>query len=95
MIGGVRYQRVVWDHRFDYEPVVLWSEVGDDGYERRKVDEYRDGRLEWADDVGRSGTTMLGDQRVPPLDELNASGEFAAAAIVAAEFEEVWQRARS
>jgi uncharacterized protein DUF6881 len=56
-----------------------WSEIGDDGFETRKVDEYRDGRLDYADENTRSGTTLLGDQPVPTLDEINADEEFTAA----------------
>ena len=48
---------------------MLWSEVGDDGYERRKVDEYRHGRLDFADAAHQRGTTWLGDQPMPSLDQ--------------------------
>ena len=89
-----RCQRVVWHHDAPDEPVVLWSEIGDDGYERRKVDEYRDGRLDRADATTSTGTTVLGDQRVPPLHEIDADDEFTAVAISAEEFQRVWDRAR-
>jgi hypothetical protein len=90
----MRHQRVDWHHNFEDEPVVLWSEVGEDGYERRKVDQYRDGRLDYADDITAVGTTRLGDQPVPSVDQINADVEFTAANISAAEFDAVWKRAR-
>jgi hypothetical protein len=93
MIRRMRYQRVLWRHNFRDEPSVLWSEIGDDGFETRKVDEYRDGRLDYADENTRSGTTLLGDQPVPTLDEINADEEFTAAPISPSDFERVWQRA--
>ena len=62
MIRRVRYQRVIWRHEFENEPTLLWSEIGDDGFETRKVDEYRDGRLDYADENTSTGTTLLGDQ---------------------------------
>jgi hypothetical protein len=94
MLGEMHYQRVVWHHDHDDEPVVLWSEVGDNGYERRKVDEYRDGRLDWAGETAHTGATLLGDQRVPPLDEINADDAFKAVAISPKDFHVIWVRAR-
>jgi hypothetical protein len=89
----VRYQRVVWHHDFDDEPVVLWSQIGDDHFERRKVDEYRDGRLDYADENASTGSTLLGDQPVPPLDQINTDSEFSGTAISQFEFEQAWARA--
>jgi hypothetical protein len=89
----MRYQRVLWRHDFTDEPTVLWSEIGDDGFETRKVDEYRDGRLDYADENISSGTTRLGDQPMPTLDEINADEGFTAAPISPSDFEHVWQRA--
>lgn len=67
--------------------------VDDDGYERRKVDEYRDGRLDRADEAASAGKTLLGDQRVPPLAELERHDEFTAVAISPHEFQAIWERA--
>jgi hypothetical protein len=93
MMRAVRHQRVVWHHDFDDEPTVLWSEIGDDDLERRKVDEYRDGRLDYADEHGSTGSTVLADQPVPPLEQINADREFSGTAIAQAEFERAWARA--
>ena len=89
----MRYQRVVWHHSFESEAIVLWSEIGDDGFERRKVDEYRDGRLDYADKNNSTGSTLLGDQPMPPLDQINADTEFSGTAITQSEFESIWVRA--
>jgi hypothetical protein len=85
-------QRVVWHHDFDDEPVVLWSQIGDDHFERRKVDEYRDGRLDYADENASTGSTLLGDQPVPSLDQINTDSEFSGTAITQFEFEQAWAR---
>ena len=74
---------------------MLWSEVGDDGYERRKVDEYRDGRLDFADAAHQRGTTWLGDQPMPSLDLINEDPEFTGAAITPDAFETAWRRAHT
>ena len=90
---AVRYQRVVWHHDRKDEPVVLFNEIGGDNYERRKVEEYRDGTLDYADGERATGSTLLGDQEMPPLEEINADPEFSGEAIDAAVFERVWEQA--
>ena len=88
----MRYQRALWRHDLKEEPIVCWSEIGDDGYERRKVDEYRDGRLDYADGNVQTGSTLLGDQRVPSLEEINRDAEFEATAVSREEFDAIWKR---
>jgi len=89
----VRYQRVKWRHAHAKEPVFLYAEIDDEGWEQRKVDEYRDGRLDRADHDGGSGTTLLADQRIADLAEINSHDEFEAEQISASEFDDVWRRA--
>lgn len=91
----MRYQRVAWHHDLEHEPVVLFSEIGSDDYECRKVDEYRDGRLDYADGERATGSTLLGDQQMPPLETVNADPEFSGETIGAADFEAVWKLAVS
>ncbi|OKJ96508.1 hypothetical protein AMK34_23605 [Amycolatopsis sp. CB00013] len=86
------YLRVVWAHEFAEEPVESLSEVGLDGYERRKVERFRDGRLGWADEEREVGGTGLGEVPVPPLAEINAQRGFAASRITGDEFEQVWRQ---
>jgi hypothetical protein len=89
-----RYQKVIWHHDFPDEPVLLYSETDDDGYETRKVDVYRDGRQHYADEASSVGTTILAEVPLPPLEEIGADPEFTPLAIDADEFEAVWRRAR-
>ena len=58
------------------EPVLLYAEIDDDGWEQRKGDEYRDGRLDRADHDGGSGTTLLADHRIAEVAEINTHAEF-------------------
>ena len=87
-----RYQKVLWHHDHPDEPVMLYSEI-DSGFEVRKVEVYRDGRHDHADGSHSTGTTMLGEQLMPDVDEINQDPEFSAVTITAEEFERVWQRA--
>ena len=72
---------------------MLYSEIDEEGWERRKVDEYADGRLDFADDVHEMGSTRLGDQVVPAVLAIDADPEFSAVEIPAADFEAVWWKA--
>jgi hypothetical protein len=90
---GVRYQRVVWHHDDENEPAVLWSEIDERGWESRKVDKYRDGRLDYADKSHSIGTTQLSDQAMPTLAEINARDGFDAAPTSPDDFENVWRLA--
>ncbi|MFE6612418.1 DUF6881 domain-containing protein [Amycolatopsis sp. NPDC057786] len=87
------YLRIVWSHDFGEEPVEILSEVGSDGYECRKVERFRDGRVGWADEKDEVGGTGLGEVPVPPLAEINAQQEFEASRITGDEFERVWRQA--
>lgn len=90
-----RFQKVVWHHDHTDDPIVLWSEVGVDGFESRKVDEFRDGSLKWANSEHDDALTILSDQPVPPWDQIAADPEFEPLEISRADFEEVWLRPRS
>lgn len=90
-----RYQQVAWRHQLHDEPVVLYSEISDDGIETRKVEEYRDGRLDYAGEGRSTGTTFLSEKRMPTLEEIAQQSEFDPRVITAAEFEAIWRRATS
>jgi hypothetical protein len=74
--------------------VQIFSEISEGRYEVRKVEMFRDGRLDWADERRWSPSTMLGEVPVPSLEEINMQQEFTAAVISAAEFEQAWVTAR-
>lgn len=76
------------------DPAVLWSEVDDDNWETRKVDEYGDGRLDFAPAEPQIGSTWLSvTNELPSVEELNVGDEFRASEVTRAEFETVWRRA--
>ncbi|GAA3206936.1 DUF6881 domain-containing protein [Actinocorallia longicatena] len=91
----MRYVKVTWQHEFDDEPILYLSELGDDGYETRKVQIFRDGRVEWADEQRETATVGLSEIPFPSLEEISNQPEFEAEEIGAEEFEQAWLEARA
>ncbi|WP_437096899.1 DUF6881 domain-containing protein [Streptomyces sp. enrichment culture] len=91
----MRYVTVVWVHDFTDDPVLYLSELGDDGYETRKVRFYRDGRSEWADGSFETATVGLSEIPFPPLEEISSQPEFTAQVITPEEFERAWNEAHT
>ncbi|MBV9026901.1 MAG: hypothetical protein JO362_24595 [Streptomycetaceae bacterium] len=89
----MKYWRVEWHHDFRDEPVVIYNEIGEDGYECRKVQKYRDGHLAWADEQYETDEIGLGEVPVGTLDEVNKQPEFSAVEITADEFTKIWREA--
>lgn len=91
----MKYVKVKWLHSLDDTPVLLYSELNPELWEVRKVEVYADGRMDFADREGRSGSTKLGIEPLPPLEEIAADPEFEPMTISAAEFETVWEQAKA
>ncbi|MCC2312812.1 DUF6881 domain-containing protein [Cellulomonas xiejunii] len=88
------YQRVRWLHREPDDPVLLWAEIVD-GWEVRKVDEFVDGHLVWADGENEADGTLLGAMPVPAPGEIAQDPQFLIELVDQETFEGVWQRARA
>ncbi|WP_029253513.1 DUF6881 domain-containing protein [Paraoerskovia marina] len=86
------YQRVRWRHVSGDDPVALWAHVVD-GWEVRKVDEFADGHLVWADGGRGSGSTRLSEVPMPTAREIAGDSQFAIEIVDATVFDRVWQRA--
>jgi hypothetical protein len=91
----MKYVKVRWIHSLSDEPVMLYSELTDDMWETRKVEIYADGRADFANSEERSGSTNLGIEPLPSLEEIAADPEFEPAVISAEEFESVWEQAKA
>ncbi|WP_435119497.1 DUF6881 domain-containing protein [Amycolatopsis thermoflava] len=57
------------------------------------MDLYRDGRQDYADESTSIGTTFLGQEPEPPLEEIATDAAFTLFVIDADEFEAVWRSA--
>ncbi|WP_330288090.1 DUF6881 domain-containing protein [Streptomyces sp. NBC_00576] len=89
----MEYWKVDWLHDFQFEATRIYNEIGDDGYEVRKVYQYRDGRNLKADEVHESDEIGLGTTPVGPIEDVVAQSEFEAVVIARQEFETEWQSA--
>lgn len=89
----MRYIQVDWIHNYPDDPTRLYSEVGDDGYEIRRIDIYRDGRTERVSEDTQDEYNFLNPQVYPSLEELNSKDEWdetKAQEITKDDFETVW-----
>ena len=92
----MRYVHINWIHDFKAEPIHIYSEVGDDDYEIRKVEVFPDGKLGFASDALTQHGTELGDQPFPVLEEINGKDEWEemiGQQIDQSTFEAMWQAA--
>ncbi|MGW1280286.1 DUF6881 domain-containing protein [Streptomyces tsukubensis] len=91
----MRYVKVAWDHEFADDPILYLSELGEDGYETRKIQLYRDGRSEWADESVDTATIGLSEIPFPSLNEISNQPDFAATEITQEEFEKTWRESHT
>lgn len=85
-----QYIDVLWKHQGDEDPVRLVSELGVDRSESRKLEFFRDGTVDVADDGRETPRTRLGIGAVPSLDEINQDPQFEGSAITEDAFEALW-----
>jgi hypothetical protein len=88
------YMKVKWSHSSSDYPVLLYSELDADRWEKRKVEIYADGRADFAGQNEQTGKTELGIVPVPDIEDIAAQPEFEPATISAQEFEAAWRKAR-
>ena len=72
---------------------MLYSELDDQRWERRKVEMFRNGRMGYADAEREFGGSALGLEPVPPLAEIVMDSQFEPVETTMLEFEQVWNEA--
>ena len=90
----MRYLYIKWVHKDPGAPIHLYSEIGDDGYETRKVEVWSDGRKGFADSSEEKGGTALGFMPVPSLKEIAARPEYQPKEISVEDFQKIWLKRR-
>jgi hypothetical protein len=89
----MRYIKVVWNHSLPTEPVLLYSELDDNRWELRKVEQFRDGTLGYADSDVKSDRTRLSIEPLPSLSQIALQSQFIPLEISREEFEAIWRQA--
>ena len=72
---------------------MLYSELDDQRWERRKIEMFRDGRMGYADAEREFGGSALGLEPAPSLAEIAGDPQFEPVEITRQEFESVWSEA--
>lgn len=92
----MRYMRCVWHHDAPGEPVLLYSEINDDGWELRKVEMFANGDAGYSCE-GETSLLCVGlsVEPIPPLEEIAKDPVFEPSEITKEEFEKVWTDARA
>jgi hypothetical protein len=87
----MKYILVKWNHSLLDEPVLLYSELDKERWERRKVEVFSDGRISYAESSKSIGYTRLAFLPIPELDKISVDKQFETTEITKDEFEEVWR----
>jgi hypothetical protein len=90
----MRYLYIKWVHKNPADPVHIYSEIGNDSYERRRLEIWANGRKGFADENEQNGGTELSTMPIPSLAEIAAQPEYQPKAIVAEEFHKLWLKRR-
>src|SRR5882724_8188570 len=86
----MRYSRLQWNHLHPAEPVEIFSEYDDTGWETRKIERFPDGSIGYASASESAGGTQLSLIQRPPYEEVVAEPEFRVFDLSKDEFERIW-----
>ncbi len=89
----MKYIKVKWIHQLPDEPVLLFSELDNYFFEKRKVEVFADGSAFFASEAENQGDTGLSIEPLPSLEEIGFDPQFEPEEITASEFEKVWEAA--
>ncbi|MFI5981243.1 DUF6881 domain-containing protein [Streptomyces sp. NPDC051555] len=89
----MEYWKVEWLHEPNDDPTTIYSEIGPDGYETRKVHRYTNGRMLKSDDVHESLDIGLSEVPVGEIKDVNKLPYFTARLVTSADFQRAWDSA--
>ncbi len=88
------YIDVKWIHdNYEVYPCRLVSELDKDRFEIRKLEYFKNGVVQFANDKMQSGDTHLGYVETPLLGVINQDSEFNGKVITQSQFESLWAEA--
>ena len=86
-----QYIDVLWIHgNYDEDPYRLVSELDSERFEIRKLEYFKNGVVQYADEQMQTGDTYLGLVEVPDLQDINNDSEFEGKEISKELFEKFW-----
>ncbi len=88
----MKYLKVLWNHNFEDEPVVLYSELSENRWEIRKIEIFPNGSSGYAYDNNAYGTTHLSEKPLPSVQDIASDPQFNPYEISKGEFEKVWNK---
>ena len=88
----MQYIKVRWVHSHSDEPVWLYSELDEGRWETRKIEIFPDGTTGFAGPDEAAGTSELGVEPLPAIEEIASDPQFVPEEVQRQEFEELWAR---
>jgi hypothetical protein len=88
------YTKVNWIHNHPDDPIVFYSEIDDQRWEKRKVEVFRDGQKGFADATEEVGGTGLSIGPWPEFSEITSQPVFELEEITQSAFEVIWANRR-
>jgi Domain of unknown function (DUF6881)/HYD1 signature containing ADP-ribosyltransferase len=88
----MQYLRVQWTHRHSADPVEIWMELDESGWEVRKLEIFPDGTVGYANGTESANSTTLGETPIPPVADIAADPQFKPTVVTKNEFEGKWTK---
>ena len=86
----MKYVKVAWGHDVADDLCSISANLAMTDINPGKVQFYRDGRPEWADESFETATCGLSEISFPLLEEISSQAEFTAQVITPEAFERAW-----
>ncbi|MEL6718922.1 MAG: hypothetical protein AAFO82_22640 [Bacteroidota bacterium] len=95
----MEYIKIKWEHSYECEPTLIYSELDSDRYEIRKIEIYPNGDIGYASEYINTKETSLGEEPFPEVDIYNKLNkevddewdEFLEAEVIEkSQFEDIW-----
>ncbi|MEI5906970.1 hypothetical protein WAK64_07860 [Bacillus spongiae] len=86
----MQFLKIEWIHDITDEPYIIFAELDDVGYENRKIEIYKNGRVGYATQSSEFGGSTLSEYSYPAFEEIASNSEFIPVEISKEEFEGIW-----
>lgn len=87
------YLKVDWHHDGEEDPVILYHEMDERRCERRRVELFKNGKIQRSSEADPDAAYSLSLEPLPSIEQIDAQPEFHVEQIDRATFDDVWERA--